>query len=80
LGSGWTVNSIVTLQGGFPFTPQHSYNPSNNRDTRNPVRSFVNPAFSGPVILGTQKHWFNPAAFLALPNASGFYEIWGEIP
>src|SRR6202040_4435217 len=28
--SGWTVNSIVTLQGGFPFTPQLSYNPSNN--------------------------------------------------
>ena len=45
---GWTMNSIVTLQGGFPFTPQLSYNPSNNGDTRNPVRPFVNPAFHGP--------------------------------
>jgi hypothetical protein len=71
--SGWTVNSIVTLQGGFPFTPQLSYNPSNNGDTRNPVRPFVNPAFSGPVILGSPNQWFNPAAFLAPPNNSGFY-------
>lgn len=70
---GWSVNSIVTLQGGFPFTPQLSYNPSNNGDTRNPVRPFVNPAFSGPVILGNPNEWFNPAAFLAPPNSSGFY-------
>jgi hypothetical protein len=73
LASGWTVNSIVTLQGGFPFTPQLSYNPSNNGDTRNPVRPFVNPSFTGPVILGNPNQWFNPAAFLAPPNASGFY-------
>jgi hypothetical protein len=71
--SGWTVNSIVTLQGGFPFTPQLSYNPSNNGDTRNPVRPFVNPAFSGPVILGNPNEWFNPAAFLPPPPNSGFY-------
>lgn len=70
---GWSVNSIVTLQGGFPFTPQLSYNPSNNGDTRNPVRPFVNPAFGGPVIIGRPNKWFNPAAFLAPPNNSGFY-------
>jgi len=73
LASGWTINSIVTMQGGFPFTPQLSYNPSNNGDTRNPVRPFVNPAFTGPVIIGDPNQWFNPAAFLAPPNASGFY-------
>jgi len=73
LVSGWTANSIVTVQGGFPFTPQLSYNPSNNGDTRNPVRPYVNPAFTGPVILGNPTQWFNPAAFLAPPNASGFY-------
>lgn len=73
LVSGWTVNSIVTLQGGFPFTPQLSYNPSNNGDGKNPVRPFVNPDFTGPVILGNPNQWFNPAAFLAYPNASGFY-------
>jgi hypothetical protein len=74
--SGWTVNSIVTLQGGFPFSPQLSYNPSNNGDTRNPVRPFANPAFTGPMILGKPSQWFNPAAFLAPANTAangGFY-------
>jgi hypothetical protein len=65
LAGGWTANSIVTLQGGFPFSPQLSYNPSNNGDTRNPVRPFLNPAFTGPVILGHPNQWFNPNAFLA---------------
>ncbi len=73
LAGGWTVDTIVTLQGGFPFTPQLSYNPSNNGDTRNPVRPFVNPAFTGPVILGNPSQWFNPAAFLMPPANSGFY-------
>ncbi len=71
--SGWTVNSLITIQSGFPFTPQLSYNPSNNGDTRNPVRPFVNPLFKGPVVLGNVNEWFNPAAFLAPPNNSGFY-------
>jgi hypothetical protein len=71
--SGWSVNSIVTVQSGFPFTPQLSYNPSNNGDTRNPVRPFVNPGFTGPVILGKPSQWFNPNAFLAPPANSGFY-------
>jgi hypothetical protein len=73
LASGWTINSVLTMQGGFPFTPQLSYNPANTGDSRNPVRPFVNPAFTGPVILGNPNQWFNPAAFLAPPNASGFY-------
>ncbi len=76
VASGWTVNSIVTMQSGFPFTPQLSYNPSNNGDTRNPVRPFANPAFTGPVILGSPTQWFNPNAFLAPANTAangGFY-------
>lgn len=70
---GWSVAGIFTAQSGFPFTPQLSYNPSNNGDTRNPVRPFLNPNFSGPVILGHPNQWFNPAAFIAPPSASGFY-------
>jgi len=73
LVSGWSVNSVVTIQSGFPFTPQLSYNPSNNGDTRNPVRPFVNPDFTGPVTLGKPSQWFNPNAFLAPPANSGFY-------
>jgi len=71
--SGWSVSSIVTLQTGFPLTPQLSYNPSNNGDTRNPVRPFINPDFTGPVVLGKPGQWFNPAAFIAPPSAGGFY-------
>jgi len=71
--SGWSLASVVTVQSGFPFTPQLSYNPSNNGDTRNPVRPFLNPNFSGPVVLGNPNQWFNPAAFIAPPANSGFY-------
>jgi hypothetical protein len=73
LYGGWMLNSIVTAQSGFPFTPQLGYNPSNNGDTRNPVRAFVNPAFTGPVVLGNPSQWFDPNAFIAPPNSSGFY-------
>jgi len=73
LVSGWSVSSIVTAQSGFPFTPQLSYNPSNNGDTRNPVRPFLNPDFKGPVVPGNPTQWFNPAAFIAPPSVSGFY-------
>jgi Carboxypeptidase regulatory-like domain len=73
LVGGWAVNTILTLQAGFPFTPQLSYNPSNNGDTRNPVRPFANPDFTGPVILGKPGQWFNPNAFLQPPPNSGFY-------
>ena len=71
--AGWTLNTIITMQGGFPFTPQLSYNPSNNGDGKDPVRPFVNPFFTGPVITGNPNGWFNTSAFLAYPNASGFY-------
>ncbi len=71
--SGWSVNSLVVLQAGFPFTPQLSYNPSNNGDTRNPVRPFINPDFHGSAILGKPSQWFTPDAFLAPPANSGFF-------
>ncbi|HEX3471324.1 MAG TPA: carboxypeptidase-like regulatory domain-containing protein [Silvibacterium sp.] len=71
--SGWSATSIVTIQSGFPLTPQLSYNPTNNGDTRNPVRPFVNPEFHGSVISGNPSQWFNPNAFLQPPPNSGFY-------
>jgi hypothetical protein len=71
--SGWSVDNIVTLQSGFPITPQLSYNPSNNGDTRNPVRPFANPNFHGSAIIGKPSQWFNPSAFLPPPPNSGFY-------
>ena len=73
---GWSVNSILTIQSGFPITPQLSYNPSNDGDTRNPVRPFANPDFHGSAIVGKPSQWFNPDAFLAPPANSGF---WGNL-
>lgn len=73
IAGGWTLNSIATIQSGLPFTPQLAYNPSNNGDTRNPVRPFLNPGFSGPVVLGQPGQWFNPQAFVAPQNNSGFF-------
>jgi hypothetical protein len=64
VAGGWTLNSIVTIQSGFPFTPQLSFNPSNDNDSRNPVRPSWNPAFTGPVILAGTNQWFNPQAFM----------------
>jgi hypothetical protein len=37
------------------------------------VRPFLNPDFSGPVILGRPGQWFNPNAFIAPLSTSGFY-------
>ncbi len=72
LVSGWWVNSIITVQGGFPFSPQLSYNPSNNGDTRNPVRPFLNPVWerqqSGSTQMRSLRH-------LTMPRTPGFMEI-----
>jgi hypothetical protein len=69
---GWQVSGIETIQSGLPFTPQLSYNPSNDGDTRNPVRPSWNPAFTGPLILGLPGKYFNPNAFIQpLPGTYG---------
>jgi carboxypeptidase family protein len=68
----WQISGIETLLSGLPFTPQLSYNPSNDGDTRNPVRPSLNPAFTGQVIQGGPNRYFNPSAFLQpLPGTYG---------
>ena len=70
--SDWAVSGILTVQSGFPFTPQLGYNPSNDGDSRNPIRPNVNTAFTGPVIIGSPSEYFNPAAFSApVPGTYG---------
>jgi hypothetical protein len=71
---GWQVNGIATLLTGFPFTPQLGSNRSADGNTRNPDRPSLNPAFTGPVVLGTQTQWFNPNAFM-VPAAG----TWGDL-
>jgi len=60
----WQLSGIETLQSGLPFTPQLSYDPANDGDSRNPVRPSWNPDFRGPVIEGGANQYFNPAAFI----------------
>jgi Carboxypeptidase regulatory-like domain len=68
----WQVSGIETVQSGLPFTPQLSYNPSNDGDTRNPVRPSINPSFTGSVIQGGPNQYFNPNAFIQpLPGTYG---------
>ena len=74
LASGWQLNAITTLLSGFPFTPLIGSNRSGDGDTRNPDRPSLKSGFSGPIILGTQQEWFNPAAF-ALPAVGTYGDI-----
>ncbi len=70
LAGGWQVGSVVSVQSGLPFTPQLGFNPSNDGDSRNPVRPSWNPFFSGPVILGGPTQYFNPNAFVVPFNGT----------
>jgi hypothetical protein len=71
LAGGWQINGIGTFLSGFPFTPQIGSSRSGDGDTRNPDRPSVNTAFSGPVVLGQQSRWFDPAAFI-LPTVGTY--------
>jgi hypothetical protein len=72
--SGWQMNAIVTMLSGFPFTPTVGANRSGDGNTRNPDRPSLNPALTGPVILGTPERWFDPNAFIR--PAAG---TWGNL-
>lgn len=81
IAGGWTTSAIVTLQTGFPFSPQLGYNPPGNGDSRNPVRPDWNPNFSGKLYPHTVGEWFNPNAFIpptvSVPNGSGGSTTYG---
>jgi carboxypeptidase family protein len=72
LVSGWQVNAIGTVLGGFTFSPLIGANYSGNGDLNTPDRPSLNPAFTGPVILGSPNRWYNPNAFtLPVPGTFG---------
>jgi hypothetical protein len=74
LASNWAISGILTYQGGYPFTPELSFNPSNNGDTSNPVRPSLNPAFHGQIVTGGSNQYFNPAAFI-VPQAGTYGDV-----
>jgi Carboxypeptidase regulatory-like domain len=67
---GWSLSEIATLQSGFPFTPQLGFNPTNNGDSRNPVRPSLNPDFHGKIIEGGPAQYFNPNAYIVPPSGT----------
>ena len=68
--SDWQVSAIVSAQTGLPFSPQLGFNPTNDGDTRNPIRPSLNPAFTGNVVLGNPSKYFDPAAFTVPLNGT----------
>jgi hypothetical protein len=75
---GWSLGAVATAQSGFPFTPQLGFNPSNNGDTRNPVRPSWNPSYSGPVVTGGVNQYFNPNAF-AVPITGTYGNVGRDV-
>ncbi len=70
--SGWTVNGILTVQGGFPFSPQLGYNPTGNGDSRNPARPQLDPNYQGTLRSKSVSRWFDPTAYAApIPGTFG---------
>jgi hypothetical protein len=68
--SNWQVNAIATVQSGLPFSPQLGFNPTNDGNSRNPIRPSWNPAFTGNVILGGPNKYYDPNAFVAPLNGT----------
>ncbi len=68
--SNWQSSAIVTLQSGLPFSPQLGFNPTNDGDTRNPVRPSWNPDFIGKVIQGGPEQYYDPNAFVVPLNGT----------
>ena len=71
---GWKVNAIGTFISGRPFTVFAGSNVSGTGDLNTPDRPNLNPAFSGPVILGEPDRYFDPRAF-SMPAAGTFGNV-----
>jgi hypothetical protein len=74
VAGGWQLNGIFTALSGFPFTPLIGANRSGDGDIRNPDRPSLNPAFTGPIVTGDPRQWYNPAGFV-LPTPG----TWGNL-
>jgi len=68
--SNWQASAIATVQTGLPFSPQLGFNPTNDGNSRNPIRPSWNPAFSGNVILGGPNRYYDPNAFIVPLNGT----------
>lgn len=67
LPGNWSLSALLSSDSGLPFTPELSFNPSNNGNTTNPIRPSLNPNFTGPIIIGSPTRYFDPNAFVIPP-------------
>ena len=65
LAGGWQLAGITTLQGGLPFTPVLSYDPSNTGTTGRPNR-IADGSLSASQ--RSPNYWFDTTAFTAPAN------------
>jgi hypothetical protein len=65
LAGGWQLAGITTLQGGLPFTPVLSYDPSNTGTTGRPNR-IADGSLSASQ--RSPSYWFDTSAFTAPAN------------
>jgi carboxypeptidase family protein len=68
--SNWQASAIATVQSGLPFSPQLGFNPTNDGNSRNPIRPSWNQAFTGKVILGGPDKYYDPSAFVLPLNGT----------
>ena len=75
LVSGWRLNVIAGVQGGFPFTPQLGFNQSRDGDTSTPDRPSMAPGRTlKGIYLNNPLQWYDPTAF-ALPLAGTYGNV-----
>ena len=76
LVSGWQLNTILSLQGGFPFTPQLGFNRSRDRNTSNADRPDMAPGrvIDDSIYVRKPEGWIDPTAF-ALPLAGTYGNV-----
>jgi hypothetical protein len=71
LKEGWEFSAITSLRSGSPFTPLIGFDQA-NLGASNYVyfsqRPNLNPVFTGPLVLGSPKEWFNPNAYTLQPT------------
>ena len=73
--SGWQLNSIISLQDGFPFNTELGFNRSRNGDSSNVDRPDMAPGRTrSGIYLQTPERWFDPTAF-ALPVAGTYGNV-----
>jgi hypothetical protein len=68
--SNWQASAIVTVQSGLPFSPQLGFNPTNDGNSRNPIRPSWNPGFSGKAVMGGPNRYYDPNAFTVPLNGT----------